>query len=130
MSHTVSIQCALTNVPALKAAVAAIKGLEFREGQHKFKTYGESRKCDHAIGLTAKSGMQFEVGVVQKAKAGQEYELQFDSFDSALAQVVGYNCEHILQGYQKQVALEHLPFGWNWTEVRQPNGDLVMEMSH
>ena len=129
MSHTVTVPFCITSIPTLEKAVQQMKGLEFKAGKSSFKTYGESRSCEHAIGLTSKGGYGYEVGVVKGAKTG-EYQFSFDSFDSALAEVVGYNCEHLIQGYAKQLVLEQVPFGWNYTEAKQSNGDLIVEMYH
>lgn len=130
MSHTVTIKSTITSIDCLKKSVASLKGLEFREGKSKFKTYGSDRKCDHAIGLVNSKGMGFEVGVIHKATAKNEYELAFDSMDSALAEVVGYQCEHLIQGYAAQLVLQEMPFGWDYTTTKQSNGDVIMELSH
>jgi len=130
MSHTVTIKSTITSIDCLKKAVSQLKGLEWRDGVKKFKTYGESRKCEHAIGLISKGGMGFEIGVVKKATAREEYELAFDSFDNMLAEVVGYQCEHLIQGYAAQLVLSEMPFGWDYTTTKQSNGDVIMELSH
>ena len=130
MSHTVTIKSTITNLDCLKKAVSQLKGLEWREGKSSFKTYGEDRKCAHAIGLVNSNGMRFEVGVVHKATSKNEFEVAFDSMDSALAEIVGYQCEHLLQGYAQQLVLQEMPYGWDYTTTKQSNGDLVMELSH
>ena len=128
MSHTTTIPCSIRNIQALKTAAEKL-GLAFHQDQRKFKTYGESRKCEHAIGL-ANSSYGFEIGVIKKATAEQEYELAFDSMDSALATIVGYECQNLLQGYGVQLTVQSMPFGWDYTLDRQQNGDLVMAWGH
>ena len=128
MSHLTVIPHTIRNLNALKVASEKL-GLEYRENQRSFKWFGTQGNCDHAIGLKHNSSA-YEVGVVKKAKAEAEYELKFDSFDSALADVVGYSMEHLLQGYAQQLVLQEMPFGWDYTMQKQQNGDLIMELSH
>lgn len=129
MSHTVTIPHTITSIECLEKAVNQLAGLEFRRDKKSFKSYEKTFKCSHAIGLKKASGYGYEVGVVEKEKKG-EFSLKFDSFDSALAEVVGYNCQHLVQGYAAQIALQELPFGWDYTQEKQSNGDLIVEMSH
>jgi hypothetical protein len=128
MSHTTTIPFCIRDLNALKIAVSKIQGLQFLENRKTFKTYGSDRKCVHAIGLVNHKGMGFEIGVL-KAKEN-EYELAFDSFDSALAEIVGYSCENVIQGYAAQLVIQEVPFGWEYTQTPQPDGDILMELSH
>lgn len=126
MSHTVVVPHQIKSLDCLKKAVQQLAGLEFRELQTTFKTYEGKLKCDHAIGL--KNNTSYEIGVLRKN--ADSYELKWDNFDSTLAAIVGHQCEHLVQGYAKQLVLQELPFGWEYTETRQSNGDLVMELAH
>lgn len=126
MSHTTTIPCSIRNVSALKIASEKL-GLSLHMGQTQFKSYEKSFPCAHALSYP---GARFEIGVIQKATAHEEYELKFDSFDSVLAQVAGYELEHLIQGYQAQLVIQEMPFGWDYTQTRQSNGDMIMELSH
>lgn len=130
MSHTTTIPCSIRDLNALKTATAKMSALEFREGKKQFKSYEKQFPCSHAIGLNNGNGYGYEVGVVAKNGKEGEYELKFDSFDSALAEVVGFNCENLIQGYTQQLVIQEMPFGWDYKMERQSNGDLVMDWSH
>jgi len=122
MSHVVIIDPRIQDLGALQAACAVL-GLEFKEGQTKFKWYGthvgdypiptgftksDMGKCDHAIVVKGNS-KAYQIGVVKRRDGQQGYMLMFDFYmgGHGLMQKVGPMCKKLLREYSKQVALKH-----------------------
>ena len=144
MSHVVCIKQSIKDLGKLKKVVAEL-GLEWRENQTIYKWYGryvgdyplpdgftkeELGKCLHAFGIPNNKNA-YEVGVVQ-SKTGEGYSLLYDFWagGNGLAAVIGKGACDIVQGYAIQVALEAAPFGWEPTQTKQENGDIVLELEH
>jgi len=133
MSHIVEIDLIINDLAALKAAVSAIPGLEFRESKKTYNWYGvsvgdyplpegmtkeELGHCEHAIGITGNRNA-YEVGVV-KRKDGKGFSLVLDfwSGGKGLCELVGekvkdgrtrnektgLNCLKLANSYAAQVS--------------------------
>lgn len=133
MSHIVEIDLIINDLAALKAAVAAIPGLEWKEGKKTYNWYGRSvgnyplpvgmtkeelGHCEHAIGVAGKPNA-YEVGVV-KRKDGKGFSLVLDFWNGGggLCALVGekvkdgktheekagLNCLKVANSYAAQVS--------------------------
>ena len=98
MSHCVSVDLTIDDLPALRAACAEL-GLTWHEGQTTYKWYGSSvgdyplpagftadmlGKCQHAISVP---GAEYQIGVV-KNPIGAGYKLLFDFWGSREGQPI------------------------------------------
>ena len=138
MSHTVhikakpvvvipqaqSISHEVRNLEALKQSIAKL-GLEFREGKQTFNFSGVKKSCSHSIGIPG--NFTNEIGVLQRAE--DSYELMWGA-TGQLAAILGANAQNLIQSYATQLVLQEVPFGWEATQVRMPNVDLVLEFAH
>ena len=112
MSHIVSIEVKINDLPALQLAVAHM-GFEWLEGQKTYEWYGqwigdspmpdtmtkeELGTCDHAIRVP---GCKYEVGVV--AMPDGTFELRYDYYYSGgLEPVLGQVAAPLVQEYAAQ----------------------------
>lgn len=131
MSHVTKIDVQIKDLEALKDACEKI-GLEFREGQKKYKWYGrhvgdyplpegfkkeDLGKCDHAIGIPGNKNA-YEIGVV---KQGDSYTMLWDFWNGGygLEPVAGKDCENVVDAYTQEVAMNEA------TEFANQNGWVV-----
>lgn len=150
MSHVADVQLQVLDLTALKAAVEAA-GCQFIEGQTTHRWYGrflndwrDERaavnrrdpatfgKCLHAIKVP---GVNYEIGVVEHV-SGKGYDLVYDNFGSS-GQHDGQKLEQkfggaglplLKQGYATSVSRRELARkGYRVTEVKQPNGTIVLK---
>ena len=118
MSHVDTIRCEINDLDALKAACKHL-GLDFREGQTRYKWYGahvgdyklpEGRTreqmgtCLHAIGVPGNS-RAYEVGVVPRAGSkGYGLEWDFWSGGHGLQAAIGDGGQKLTQRYAAEAA--------------------------
>ena len=145
MSHTARIQApqvrsiplaqsqgvgySIKNLEALKKASVKL-GLEFREGKPTFNFHGAGflqgkSTCIHAIGIPGV--YSDEIGVVKKSE--EAYDLEWGA-TGQLTAILGKNAENLIQAYSTQLVYAEVPFGWTGVEVKQPNGDIILEFTH
>jgi len=121
MSHVVSIKTEIKDLEALKEACKKC-GLEFREGQKKYKWYGthvgdyprpegftaaDDGKCDHAIGVPG-NNQAYEIGVTKKKNGKEGFDITYDFWNGGygLEKVAGKGCENLVDAYSQTVALK------------------------
>lgn len=138
MSHIVKVNVEIKNLQALKKAAEAI-GLEFREGQQKYKWYGRSvgdyplpegitvdmlGKCDHALSIPGNSGA-YEIGVVDQGNGS--YGLLWDFWHGGfgLQALVGDGCSKLTEEYTA-CAAEAECDQLGWMHERQHDGSLLV----
>lgn len=140
MSHVVASGVIITDIDCLKAAVARVPGLHWKENQKTWAWYGkwvgdydaadaayklgidtkDYGKCEHAIKV---DGSNYEIGVM-KRKDGKGYSLVFDFFGSngkKIQQMVGDGCEKLMVEYQRAYVtrfanLENMNMTWKETK--------------
>jgi len=140
MSHVVASGVIITDIDCLKAAVAKVMGLHWKENQKTWKWYGkwvndysaadaayklgietkDYGKCEHAIKV---DGSSYEIGVM-KRKDGKGYSLVFDFFGGnghRIQDVVGTGCEKLMVEYQREYVtkfanLENMNMNWEETK--------------
>jgi hypothetical protein len=120
MSHIVKLDIEINDLEALKAAAESL-GLEFREGQKRYRWYGQSvgdyplpegvseadlGHCDHALSIPGNKG-SYEVGVVAK-KDGSGYHLLWDFWNGGfgLQEKIGADAGKLKQAYTGEVVLK------------------------
>lgn len=123
MSHVASIEFAITDMEAFKRAIAAMPGLQFQPNQTTYRWYGQHvgdyplpkgftekdlGKCEHAVRLEGAPGA-YEIGVARNPSGpGHRLLLDFWGPGQAVADVVGEQCEKLIQGYQEEVAMSEM----------------------
>ena len=121
MSHVVASGVIITDIDCLRAAVAKVKGLKWKENQKSWKWYGtwvndynkadaayklgidtrDYGKCDHAISV---DGSDYEIGIMKRTD-GKGWSPVFDFFGSnghRIQAVVGDGCEKLMVEYQRE----------------------------
>lgn len=111
----------VTDLACLRAAVAKLAGIHWKEGQRTFSWYGkwvgdysaddaayklgidtkDYGRCEHAIKV---DGSRYEIGVM-KRKDGKGYSLVFDFYGGnghKIQEMVGAGCEKISVEYQRE----------------------------
>jgi hypothetical protein len=147
MSHVTIIDIEIRDLDCLRAAAEEL-GMEFREGQTKFKWWGHSvgdyplpvgfteadmGKCSHALAVKGKPNA-YEVGVVARRDGKPGYVLMWDFFNGGegLQKVVGEGCSKLCQKYSEKVVLKHVgPLqakGWNMQKTAGANGQIVVRL--
>ena len=124
MSHTVSMKLKINDLATLAKAAESI-GLEFRKDQRSFKAY-TTDVCDHALRVKGNK-KAYEIGV--RANRNGTYDLLFDSFlnGEGLMSVIGANGSKLMQAYQQQMALAHIPFGYEALPVQYEGEDMLLD---
>jgi len=126
MSHVSNVELTITDLDALRDAVARTDGLTWCEGQQSYKWYGrwldDFHGTDAAVdnGFDASTfgqsthaikvdGVEYEIGVV-KNPTGEGYRLLYDNYASGtrIAQRYGTGLETIKDGYAERVAVRQL----------------------
>lgn len=123
MSHVSAMKVKVKNLAALKVAAEEL-GLQFVEGQTKFKWYGQWQDDWHGKNAAFRSGVNpkdygtcahairdpnnskaYEVGVIDM-KDGS-HVLAWDNWQGGygLAEKIGSNCEKLQQSYAKQCVI-------------------------
>jgi hypothetical protein len=144
MSHVATVSVVITDLNALKLAVAELGG-QFVEGQKTYQWYGESvgdyplpkgmteedlGKCDHVIRVP---GVHYEIGVV-KLKDGTGYTLAYDFYGSGgtddgqkLLQKFGDGCKKLTQMYSvHKASLLAKKQGYNVQRTTKANGKILL----
>lgn len=105
MSHVARMEIEVTNLKALARAAVRLGGTMVLDQQTHQGYYGAKEKCDHAITFP---GCKYEVGVVKLIGRAQEsYALQWDSYESALAEKMGgHGGNALIQAYGVEVTIE------------------------
>lgn len=142
MSHVATVEIEIKDLDALRVACKRI-GLEFREGQKKYKWYGhhvgdyplpagftqaELGRCDHALAVPNADKNTYEVGVV-KRKDGPGFVLLWDFFAGGmgLEEVVGPECSKLRQAYAVEVAKKKaIQGGFMVTEKQLAGGKIQL----
>ena len=147
MSHVVASGVIITDIDCLRAAVAKVMGLHWKENQKTWKWYGkwvndysaadaayklgidtkDYGKCEHAISV---NGSGYEIGIM-KRKDGKGYSLVFDFFGvngRNIQKVVGDGCEKLMVEYQREYVtrfanLENMNINWE-----ESKGEVLFEM--
>lgn len=126
MSHIATIQVEIRDLDCLRAAAKRL-GLEWREGQQKYRWYGRSvgdyplptgfaaedlGKCQHAIGVPGKADA-YEVGVVARRDGKPGYTLLWDFWSGGhgLQDAVGQDGRKLIQAYAVEVARKQARLG-------------------
>lgn len=119
MSHVTDLKLSIQDLQCLARACEEL-GLEFREGQSRYRWYGrymgdsplpqgftreQLGKCDHAIAVPGNE-KAYEVGVVQKTDG--TYTLLLDEWmgGHGLVERTGKGCGRLMQEYGCQVAIQ------------------------
>lgn len=126
MSHIVLLKLLITDLEALGRASESI-GAKLVLGQKKFNTYGgRVGNADHTITIP-NNKRAYEIGV--QANKGNSYSLLTDFYagGQGLEEVVGKNAKKLECAYQHEVALKHIPAGFQLSEHMEEDGTLVME---
>lgn len=126
MSHIAVLKILISDLDALGRACEHI-GTRLVLGQKKFKTYGTTPgSADHTITIPGNKNA-YEIGV--KQNKGNSYSLMTDFYAGGhgLEAVVGRNAVKLECAYQREMALKHLPSGFQLTETMEEDGTLVME---
>ncbi len=142
MSHIAIVKVEIRSLQALQAACERL-GLELRLGQTSHRWFGQRTdstrqeplgRCAHAIGIPDDE-QAYEIGVVP-SPAGDGYALAYDFWGPQgrkLEALAGPDCAVLTQEYGAAVAelqaQELLAQGWQLARTRQPNGDIVLELS-
>ena len=92
MSHISKIELEVKDLSVLGQACTRM-GLELIRGKNRFKWYGKSAPCDHAIKVP---GADYEIGVV---KQNRGYELNCDFYDGNIEKAVGRQGGLLKQAY-------------------------------
>ena len=92
MSHISKIELEVKDLSVLGQACARL-GLELIRGKNRFKWYGKSAPCDHAIKVP---GADYEIGVV---KQNRGYELNCDFYDRNIEKSIGRQAGLLKQAY-------------------------------
>ena len=126
MSHVSNVELTVSDLDALRDAVARTNGLTWCEEQKSYHWYGkwmddfhgkaaavdngfkpsEFGKSEHAIKV---DGVEYEIGVV-KNPTGEGYRLIYDNYDSGkqIAERYGTGLETIKNSYAERVAVKQL----------------------
>jgi len=119
MSHVVVVDVQIKNLEALKKACETL-GLEFIEGQTKFKWYGrhvgdyplpngfnkeDMGKCAHALRVKG-NNRAYEIGVCERRDGQEGFCLLWDFWGGGygLQNVVGNECDNLINEYSKEAA--------------------------
>jgi hypothetical protein len=147
MSHVARVEMEVQDLAALKAAVKAA-GLEWKEGQKKFKWYGSWQndynasnaayrqgiktedygKCEHAIGVPG-SKEAYEIGVCKNPK-GTGHVLVWDFWQGGygLQALAGDGCSNVVKGYVAEVAKKKMVAqGYTCTQTKLPTGEVKLQ---
>lgn len=133
MSHVARVEMEVQDLAALKAAVKAA-GLEWKEGQKKFKWYGSGiktedyGKCEHAIGVPG-SKEAYEIGVCKNPK-GTGHVLVWDFWQGGygLQALAGDGCSNVVKGYVAEVAKKKMVAqGYTCTQTKLPTGEVKLQ---
>lgn len=144
MSHVAKISTVITDLECLEAAAVAC-GLEFHNGQQKYRWFGrhvgdyplptgfkasDLGKCDHAISVPGKP-RAYEVGVCKNPN-GDGYVLLWDFWGRGygLQDHVGNDCCKLLDAYNKEVTIKFAQSqGWSYTEeVNSETGETTLNL--
>lgn len=87
MSHVATVECRVTDLDALAAALGG--KAELRRGQASFRSYQSGQKCAHAIRLTG-DAQAYEIGLQRRAEAEESYDLKYDSWGPGRALEVAF----------------------------------------
>lgn len=126
MSHIVVLKLLITDLESLGKACDRI-GTRLVLGQKRFKTYGSQLgEADHTITVPSNKNA-YEIGV--KANKGNSYSLMTDFYAGGhgLEDIVGKNAKKLECAYQHEVALKHIPAGFQVSESMEEDGTLLME---
>lgn len=97
MSHIGTVECFVTDLGDVRAALAHLPGLELVENRSSYKSYygqsGNGRDgatCEHVIRRV--DGKGYEIGIIRRLDGAPGWELQYDSWSSggaALHEIAG-----------------------------------------
>lgn len=125
MSHVATVaDVTIKSIPAIQKACKEL-GLEFREGQKKFKWFGrwvndysaqdaaykngikpeDYGNCEHAIGVLGNK-TAYEIGLMKHADGG--WKMVYDNYNGGygLEKLAGKKCSRLVDEYSKEVMLE------------------------
>jgi len=124
MSHITTINVKVKDLNILEQAANKL-GLELVRGQKTFKYYnGRTGSCEHVLRVKNNRNA-YEIGLV-KDKDGVSYNFDTDFFSGGygLVDVVGQNCEKIINGYAVGVAKKsanEIAATWGATVIEEYN---------
>ena len=141
MSHVATIKTELRDLDALKSACAEL-GVQFVEGQTTYQWYGahvgdyplppgisreQLGRCSHVIRLP---GVQYEVGVVQKANGHWTLAYDFWGPGQGLLQKFGPDCQKLVQLYGVHKTIrEATRRGYQVQRRQQQDGAIKLSIS-
>lgn len=122
MSHTVTIDLVIKDMPALKSACKEL-GLEFLENKTTYHVYAKDAKGLHAIKVP---GTHFEVGLERNPKG--EGLVMF--FDDMMQDKIGVGGQKIKQLYAVHAAINAAKAkGWMVNRQAGKNGSIRLQLT-